>query len=159
MDFAPEAWAEPLGWSHAGGSKAAEHRRTPRRWRALAHHWERGTSTSYGYNNAGDLTSINYSDPTPDVTFASDRRDRRLTAAQNGANTATFGYNSQIQVTSETWSVGSLNGLALTLSYDRFLRRTNLNVNTGTAIQNAFAYDNASERFVGSEGDRRKGHG
>jgi len=37
--------------------------------------WERGTVTTYGYNAAGDLTSIDYSDSTPDVAHTYYRND------------------------------------------------------------------------------------
>jgi hypothetical protein len=33
--------------------------------RASTRVWKRGISTTYGYNNAGDLASISYSDTTP----------------------------------------------------------------------------------------------
>jgi YD repeat-containing protein len=31
--------------------------------------WARGTATTYGYNTAGDLTGVDYSDGTPDVVY------------------------------------------------------------------------------------------
>jgi YD repeat-containing protein len=48
--------------------------------------WARGITTDYGYNNAGDLTAITYSDSTPDVTYTLDRRGRR-TSVTWGMNT------------------------------------------------------------------------
>ncbi len=40
--------------------------------------WARGVTATYGYNAAGDLTSIDYSDSTPDVTYTPDRAGRRV---------------------------------------------------------------------------------
>lgn len=34
--------------------------------------WARGLTTSYAYNNAGELQGADYSDATPDVTYAYD---------------------------------------------------------------------------------------
>ena len=47
---------------------------------------------------AGDLSTIDYSDSTPDVSFTYDRRGRRQTVAQAGGATTTFAYNNQNQV-------------------------------------------------------------
>jgi YD repeat-containing protein len=39
--------------------------------------WARGITTDYGYNSFGDLTGINYSDSTPDVTIGGHDRPAR----------------------------------------------------------------------------------
>jgi len=54
--------------------------------------WKRGVITTYVYNNAGDLQTIDYSDTTPDVSYTYDRRGRRATAVCNGITT-TWTYN------------------------------------------------------------------
>jgi YD repeat-containing protein len=46
-------------------------------------------------------------------------------------------------VLSESYSGGALNGLAVTNAYDRFLRRTNLALNTQAATLTQFGYDTA----------------
>jgi hypothetical protein len=40
--------------------------------------WKGGITTTYGYNNAGDLATISYSDTTPGTTNGVDRRGRRI---------------------------------------------------------------------------------
>ena len=55
--------------------------------------WARNSlKTTYAYNAAGQLTSIDYSDSTPDVNYTYDRRGRQLTASQGGS-TATRAYS------------------------------------------------------------------
>ena len=54
--------------------------------------WARGKTTTYTYNNLGQLTNVDYSDSTPDVTFAHDRLGRVLSAISS-ASTSTFHYN------------------------------------------------------------------
>ena len=43
--------------------------------------WARGVATDYGYTPAGELETVNYSDATPDVTYAHDRLGRPVTIA------------------------------------------------------------------------------
>ena len=43
--------------------------------------WARGVTTDYGYTPAGELETVNYSDATPDVTYAHDRLGRPVTIA------------------------------------------------------------------------------
>jgi YD repeat-containing protein len=38
--------------------------------------WARGVTTTYTYNDAGDLSALDYSDATPDVAYHYDRRGR-----------------------------------------------------------------------------------
>jgi YD repeat-containing protein len=64
-----------------------EYKASGRLWKR---HWERGVDTTYGYNAAGELESIDYSDSTPDVTYAYDRRGQRATAAANGITTTFY---------------------------------------------------------------------
>ncbi len=40
--------------------------------------WARGVTTAYGYDSLGQLTSVDYSDGTPDVAYTYDRLGRRL---------------------------------------------------------------------------------
>jgi YD repeat-containing protein len=73
--------------------------------------WARGTTTDYSYNNAGDLTAINYSDDTPDVSYTLDRRGRR-TSVTWGTNTVNLSYNAAGQLTNETWSAGIIRDIS-----------------------------------------------
>jgi hypothetical protein len=47
-------------------------------------------TTTYGYDNANRLTSINYSDSTPDVTFVLDNAGNR-TSMSDGSGSETRG--------------------------------------------------------------------
>jgi RHS repeat-associated protein len=105
--------------------------------------WARGTNTTYAYNNAGDLSGVDYSDSTPDVTHTYDRRGRQKTVASGGITT-TLAYNDADELLSESYSGGILNGLAVTNAYDTYLRRTALGLNTQTATLTQFGYDTAS---------------
>lgn len=115
--------------------------------------WARGVSAEYGYNNAGDLSVVNYSDTTPDVAFTYNRRGLQATAAQGTTNT-TFLYGTAGNLLSESYSGGPLSGLMLTNSYDAFLRRTNLALKNGstTLLSHGYAYDDASRLFSVSDG-------
>lgn len=57
--------------------------------------WARGVSTTYSYDPAtGDLTGINYSDSTPDVTLGNyDRLGRPGSVSQYGIGTETMTYH------------------------------------------------------------------
>ena len=47
--------------------------------RLLTRTWARGVTTTYTYNAAGDLSSVDYSDTTPDVVIQYDRAGRQKT--------------------------------------------------------------------------------
>jgi RHS repeat-associated protein len=107
--------------------------------------WARGTNTVYSYNDAGDLDKIDYSDATPDVTFAYDRRGRQ-TGVTNGAFTCLKTYNNAGQLTGESWLDGPLDGLSVTNIFDDLLRRTNVTLleSANTLAGTGYAYDSAS---------------
>ena len=50
--------------------------------------WKRGITATYGYNSAGGLATIGYSDSTPGTTYSYDRRGRRSQVVRNGIRTA-----------------------------------------------------------------------
>jgi RHS repeat-associated protein len=55
--------------------------------------WARGVSTTYSYNDFGDLTGIDYSDATPDVGFANiDRLGRPRAVTQAGLGSEVLAY-------------------------------------------------------------------
>jgi RHS repeat-associated protein len=106
--------------------------------------WARGVTTTYGYDNAGGLTSVGYSAGTPDASYTYDRLGRQSTVLQNGTTT-TFAYNLAGETLSESYSGGILSGLSLTNGYDTFMRRTNLTaVGSGVLNRATYGYDAAS---------------
>lgn len=69
--------------------------------------------TTYSYDqNTGELLNTDYSDTTPDITFAYDRIGRQKTIT-DAVGTRTFAYNDALQLTTET-----INGL-----YDTVITR------------------------------------
>ena len=107
--------------------------------------WARGVTTTYGYNWAGALASVSYSDSTPGVTTAYDRLGRVASTLRNGI-TNTMAYNTANQVLSDAYSGGTLAGLSVTNGYDQYLRRTSLWLgNQPSTLQSINdGYDNAS---------------
>ncbi|HEY5894206.1 MAG TPA: RHS repeat-associated core domain-containing protein [Chthoniobacterales bacterium] len=58
--------------------------------------------TTYGYNAAGELASVDYSDSTPDVNYAHDRLGRTASVS-DATGTRTFAYRpSDLQIVGET---------------------------------------------------------
>jgi RHS repeat-associated protein len=112
--------------------------------RASTRVWKRGISTTYGYNNAGDLASISYSDTTPGTTYSHDRRGRRSQAVRNGITTA-ITLNDAAQPLTETYTGGTLDGLAMSWAYDSSLRLQSVTAKNGaTILQSAtYGYDTA----------------
>lgn len=71
------------------GSAEAGYTYTPG-GRLFTRTWERGITTTYGYNTAGELTTTEYSDDTPDVVITPDKLGRPETVTQN--NQSVIGY-------------------------------------------------------------------
>lgn len=102
--------------------------------------WARGITTSYSYNNAGDLSTTYYSDSTAGVTNTFNRLGQ-TTGVTNGTTVCVMDYNDAGLVLTERYTAGILSGIGVTNVYDNLLRRTNvatLGVSTG------YRYDNAS---------------
>ena len=102
-------------------------------------------TTTYAYNNAGDLATVTYAnDPagTQNLTYTYDRRGRRGTVVQGGMTT-TFYNNEANQLIGESYSGGTLGGLAMTNRFDAFLHRTSVAAKKGTSTlaSAAFGYD------------------
>ncbi len=109
-----------------------------------------------GANKYGDLVSVVYSqDPqnTPSTTYTYDRRGRRATAVRNSITT-TFSYNDVDEMLSESYSGGTLAGLAVTNIFDTLLRRTTNNAWNGATrlAQTIYTYDAASRMQTVSDG-------
>ena len=112
--------------------------------------WARGVTATYSYDNAGQLSGIDYSDSTPDVTFTYDRQGRQ-TANAAGGLTTTRDYNPASQLIAESYSGGVLDGLSITNTYDSLLRRSSLTLqplNSSTL----YSYDSSSRLSTVSDG-------
>jgi RHS repeat-associated protein len=107
--------------------------------------WLRGVGTTNIYDAAGLVLDVNYSDGTPFVANAYDRRGRLATVIQNGTTT-TLGYNNAGQQISESYAGGVLDGMSVTNGFDQFLRRTNLVTLQSSTVQTRenMGYDAAS---------------
>ena len=100
-----------------------------------------GITTTYTYNNAGELATVSYSDGTPGTTLTYDRRGRQSTVSRNGITT-TLGFNDVNELTSEAYSGGTLGGLTITSGYDTLLRRNSLSLNTQPSALNwSYGFD------------------
>jgi len=115
--------------------------------------WARGITADYTYNNAGEMTAMNYSDATPDLSYTYDRRGRRTSVTQ-GTNLVNIAYNDVGQVASEANVGGLLNGITVTNVYDSVFRRSSLQVLTnGVSIQSiSYTYDNGLRLKTVSDG-------
>ena len=69
--------------------------------------WARGVTSTYTYNDAGDLSTVSYSDGTPTVTNAFNRQGR-LAVVGVGTNKTELAYNDAGQLLSESHSGGLL---------------------------------------------------
>lgn len=107
--------------------------------------WKRGITTTYGYDNGGGLTSVDYSDTTADITYGYDRRGRQTSVVQ-GAITTTKTYNDAGQMLTESYSGGPLNGVTVTNTYDALLRRSHQEAlqSATSLVLNTYGYDDAS---------------
>ena len=103
--------------------------------------WARGVTTTYSYNDAGDLSGVNYSDATPDVAYNYDRRGRQISIAQSGGTAINRSYNDAGQLLVESYSGGPLDGLSVTNGYDSLLRRAALGLASLPAPLAEWAYD------------------
>lgn len=127
--------------------------------RLLTRTWERGVSTTYGYTFAGDLSEVDYSDDTPDVAYAYNRRGLR-SEVEDASGVRTLTYNGAGQLTSESYASGLLEGLSLTHAYDSLLRREALTLKEdATALHSQeFGYGAASRLESIAAGDDEVGY-
>ena len=93
--------------------------------------------TSYSYNTAGDMTGIDYSDSTPDVTFTVDRLGRQKTASSS-VSSHTFAYNAQLQLDTETIVRDSVINV-IDRSFDGLGRSSGFNLDSDYAV--GYGYD------------------
>jgi RHS repeat-associated protein len=121
--------------------------------------WARGTTATYGYDLAGELNSVTYSDSTPPISYGYDRLGRQ-TAITNGTAVCSLAYDLAGDLLSESYSGGPLDGLSVTNGYDQYLRRTALAALSSATplLQQSFGYDNASRLASVSDGTNSAGY-
>jgi len=122
--------------------------------------WARGITTTKNFNNAGDLSTVTFSDGTAALTNIFDRRGRAITNIQ-GSATCVHAFNDPGQLLSESYIGGPLDGISATNAYDAVLRRikqvTLLNGSVLTTTTNGF--DAASRLQVVSDGTNAATYG
>jgi YD repeat-containing protein len=106
--------------------------------------WQRGITTTYSYNTAGDLWKVNYSDNTPALTNNYDRRGRLSSVLQTN-RTVSWTYNDADRPLTESISGETLGGWSVVHVYNNKLQRTHQRLReSGTTRQEArFGYDMA----------------
>jgi RHS repeat-associated protein len=115
--------------------------------RLLTRVWARTPviTTTYGYNAAGDLQSIDYSDSTPDVSLTYDRIGRSKTMT-DGSGVRILSYDASGQLKDEDYTAGELNALGVHRAFDTFSRLAAVSALSGASAFNqiGYAYDAAS---------------
>jgi hypothetical protein len=117
QDYASSAGAAVTQWKYGGsrgfltnkvyqGTNGPGHSYT-KAGRPSTRTWARGLTTAYAYDNAGELQSAEYSDGTPNVTYAYDRQGRP--AQITGATTNDFTFTAaglllSENVVNKTWN-------------------------------------------------------
>jgi RHS repeat-associated protein len=103
-------------------------------------------SAAYSYDPlTGDLTAVNYSDSTPDVTFAYDRGARAQTIT-DAAGTRSRTFNQRGELKAELIAGGILDLVQINTPYDAFLRRQSAEAARGAnlLVSQTYGYDAAS---------------
>ena len=84
-------------------------------------------STSYTYNDAGEMKKVDYSDPaTPDVEFTAHDAEGNPTTIVDAAGTHTLAYDPLGQIDSDSIAGGILAGINLDPEYTTTGRRGQL---------------------------------
>jgi RHS repeat-associated protein len=106
--------------------------------------WQRGVTTTYGYNSGGDLRAVVYSDGTMGLTNSYDRLGR-LASVVRGSRTVSWTYNLADRPLTETIAGGTLAGWSIVNEYNARLQRTHQRLREGgTTRQEArYGYDGA----------------
>lgn len=113
--------------------------------------WARNVVTTYGYDSLGLLTTVDYSDDTPDVTYAYDRLGRRLSAVSS-VSSVSYTY-SGLDLVTETQ-----NGELLSRTNDECGRPHSLSVSQFgfmDAFRSEYSYDPATGRQSGVQSESR----
>lgn len=109
--------------------------------------WARpgGITATYAYDpQTAELTGMDYSDTTPDVTFQYDRGGRQ-SSVTDAAGTHTRAFNARSELQTEQIAGGILDQVQVSAGYDSFLRRQSLQVTSGATViaGQTYAYDSA----------------
>jgi RHS repeat-associated protein len=81
--------------------------------------WTRGTTTTYGYNKAGEVNSISYSDGTPGASNMNYDRAGRLTSVTDASGTRSITYSDYGERAVETYTgSGVLSGTTVTRTFN-----------------------------------------
>ena len=99
----------------------------------------RNLVTDYGYDDAGRLSSINYSDSTPDVGIVYNQRNRP-SQISDAAGTRVPQYSAAGQFEGETITGGVLDGFSVATGYDSLLRKNAFSVSRGAGVLAATAW-------------------
>jgi RHS repeat-associated protein len=109
--------------------------------------WARTPSitTTYGYNAAGDLEGIDYSDSTPDVSMTHDRLGRPKTIT-DGSGSRALSYDTTGPLKDEDYTAGLLNTLGVHRTFDSLSRLESLAALSASSVLNqmSFGYDATS---------------
>jgi len=89
-------------------------------------------TVDYGYDTAGRLETVNYSDSTPDVTYTYTRLNQIRTVNRDSAVT-TRSYTYAGSLDTETYTNGPLNGLGIDRNYNGILQLQQVAV-SGTTV-------------------------
>ena len=104
--------------------------------------WARGVTTTYTYTNGSSLTSIEYSDDTPEVTFTYDRMGR-LVSAQSGNLAYHYAYDpATLSLVSET-IVNLQRGVSNTITRTTDNLGRNLSLSLNNDYKSLLHYDDA----------------
>lgn len=103
--------------------------------------WARGVETRYAYDALGQLANVDYSDSTPDVSYAYDRMGRPATIT-DALGTRTHVYD---PATLDLAAEQLPDGQTLARAHDRFGRPAGIALSNGYRV--AYAYDDAG-RFA-----------
>ncbi len=95
--------------------------------------WARGIITTYSYDSSGNLTNINYSDATPDVSFTYDRIGRQV-GITDGTGARGYAYDVYLRLQQETNWLFSISRI-----YDSLGRPQKVGV--GSEFDVSYGYD------------------
>ncbi len=115
--------------------------------------WDRGITTTYGYDNAGSQNSIDYSDTTPDISFTYNRMGQLATVTDaSGTRTNTYDANLRLASSSIPYILSG-NG-KLEYAYDTLGRMSSMKLmeDTTQKLINSYTYDAMSRIATVSDG-------
>ena len=117
----------------------------------LTRQWARGVTTTYGYDNAAQQNSIDYSDTTPDISMTYDRMGR-IKNVTDASGTRTNTYDANLRLASST--VPHILNNKLEYTYDSLGRMASMKLmqDTTQKLINSYTYDAMSRVATVSDG-------